>query len=72
MANEARRQVKPGESYRKSGASLYGYTKKEYEELVAIEQKALDIEEKIEKLGKERIKDLAEEGTISTLIAGKY
>ena len=72
MANNKRRMVKPGESYRDSGASFARLTKKEYEELVAIEQKALDIEKEIEKTGKERIKDLQEEGTIASLIAGKY
>ena len=49
MANNKRRMVKPGESYRDSGASFAKITKKEYEELVAIEEKALDIEKKIQK-----------------------
>ena len=71
MANERRRMVKPGESYRDSGASFAGITAKEYERLVEIEQKALDIEQKIQDTGKERLKDLQEEGTIATLISGK-
>ena len=72
MANNKRRMVKPGESYRDSGASFARLTKKEYEELVAIEQKALDIEKEIQDTGKQRLKDLQEEGTIASLIAGKY
>jgi len=71
MANNKRRMVKPGESYRDSGASFARLTKKEYEELVAIEQKALDIEKEIQDTGKQRLKDLQEEGTIATLMAGK-
>ena len=61
MANNKRRMVKPGESYKDSGASFAKITKKEYEELVAIEEKALNIEKEIEKTGKQRIKDLEEE-----------
>ena len=71
MANNKRRMVKPGESYRDSGASFARLTKKEYEKLVEIEQKALDIEKEIEKTGKKRLDTLAEEGTIATLMAGK-
>ena len=72
MANNKRRMVKPGESYRDSGASFARLTKKEYEELVAIEQKALDIEKDIQDTGKQRLKDLQEEGNIASLIAGTY